>query len=491
MIVPSRFSEADVLASVCADSFYQFVREFWSVVIPEEPVWNWHIEYLCNEMQKVAELVFCQQPKEYDLIINVPPGSTKSTICSIMFPAWAWTRMKTARTICGSYAYPLAMDLSRKSRDIVTSRKVNPTDPPRYAECYPEIALREDQNAKGYFANVHGGIRYSVGVGGSVTGMHGHFIIVDDPLNPLEALSEPELHSANLWMSETLSSRKVDKRITPTILIMQRLHEDDPTGNRLLRTKAGPIRHICLPVDDTWEVKPEECQAYYRQQKGMLDPIRLSPQVIKEAEGELGEVGYAGQYGQSPVPRGGATFKVEKLNVIKSPPVLKSVVRYWDKAASKAKGCFTVGAKLGVEMRQIGDKVIPHYVILDIQRGQWDTWTREQRILKTAQQDGTKVRVGIEEEGGSGGKDSALMTVSMLSGFRVIVDKPTGDKETRADPFSSAVNGGNVSVVDGPWLRDLIAELRQFPNSKYKDQVDGLSGAFKLLTKRRTMVGAL
>jgi hypothetical protein len=84
--------------------------------------------------------------------------------------------MPSARIITGSFSERLALDLSRKSRDVVMSEK--------YHELFPEIELREDQNTKGYFVNTKGGIRYAVGVGGSVIGMHAHFLIPDDPIDP-------------------------------------------------------------------------------------------------------------------------------------------------------------------------------------------------------------------------------------------------------------------------------------------------------------------
>ena len=110
-------------ASLCRDSFYDFVRLFWHIIIPEEPIYNWHIEYLCQELQEIAERVFRGETKKHDLVINISPGTTKSTICSVMFPAWVWTRMPSCRSICASYAYSLAMDLSRRSRDLVQSKK--------------------------------------------------------------------------------------------------------------------------------------------------------------------------------------------------------------------------------------------------------------------------------------------------------------------------------------------------------------------------------
>jgi len=108
-------------ASICEDSLYDFVKQFWHEIIPEEPVWNWHIEVLCHYLQEAAERVFLGLPKEHDLVINVPPGTTKSTVASVMFPAWCWIRMPTCRIIGTSWAHHLATDMSRKSRDVIRS----------------------------------------------------------------------------------------------------------------------------------------------------------------------------------------------------------------------------------------------------------------------------------------------------------------------------------------------------------------------------------
>ena len=89
--------------------------------------------------------------------------------------------------------------------------------------------------------------------------------------------------------------------------------------------------------------------------------------------------------------------------------------------------------------------------VLDLLRGQWEAAARERIILQTAQIDGKGVAIGVEQEPGSGGKESAQSTVKMLAGFRVRVDRPTGDKEVRADPYAVQVNGGNVYLVQGPW----------------------------------------
>lgn len=485
--------EADLCQSVCRESFYKFVQEFWEVIIPEEPVWNWHVKYLCDELQAMAELVFQRKKKLHDLIINIPPGTTKSTICSIMFPAWVWTRMPEARLITASFEIILALTFARKARDIIQSEKYQTTfrfkqDPktkkwrPSTEKDAVSIVLKEDQNAKGFYENTMQGDRKTVGAGGNITGSHAHFILVDDPINPKKALEDKNRKKVNEWMTETLPSRKVSKEITPTILIMQRLHQDDPTGHMLSKKKEN-VKHICLPAEKSDLVKPARLKLKYVD--GLLDPVRLNREVLQEARNDLLEYGYAGQFMQSPVPAGGGQFKVERL-VFDTPPIRwRRKVRYWDKAGTAGGGAHTAGVLMGEDTKG-------RFWILDVIRGQWDSGAREDTIKQTAELDKKTVYIGVEQEPGSGGKESAEATVRRLAGYRVKVDKVTGSKELRADPFSSQVNSGNVSVKkDAPWIPALLDEMRFFPFSTYKDQVDAASGAFARLVQLRRLVGAV
>lgn len=466
--------ESKLRASICRDSFFEFLKFMWDTVIAEEPVFNWHIEHLCNDMQAAAERVFLGLPKEGDRVYNVPPGTSKSTIASVMFPPWTWTRMPSARHICGSYSYPLAMDLSRKSRDVVLSDK--------YQSLFPEIKIREDQNTKGYFQNTSGGTRYSVGVMGSVTGMHGHFLIVDDPIDPNQAASDIELRLANRWLKETLSSRKVDKAAAVTFLVMQRLHQEDPTSQFLQRPG---VKWICLPAEATDNVHPPELREKYV--SGLLDPKRLPLPVIQEFQLN-GEYYYASQFRQSPIPPGGGMFKVNRLNFGTPPGRYRRVVRYWDKAGTANSGDYTAGVKMA---RDFDDR----YWVLDVIRERLDSHDRELLIKNTARKDGLETEIYVEQEPGSGGKHSAEDTIRRLAGFRVYADKvsgSSGNKERRADPFSAQVNGGNVYLPPRThWLDYYIDELRFFPRSKHDDMVDASSGAFNIIAKNKIIIGGM
>lgn len=459
-------------ASVCKDSFYDFVQRFWDTIIAEDPVWNWHIEYLCEELQIMAERVFERKAKKYDLVINISPGSTKSTIASVMFPVWCWCRDASIRSICASYAFPLSLHLATQSRNVLQSDK--------FLRVFPEVDLVESQ--KGLLVNSKGGQRIATSTGGSITGMHGHFLILDDPVNPKEAASTSQLKAANEWIDQTLMTRKVDKRLTPLIMIMQRLHQADPTGHLL--EKEGDIRHVCLPAElgplGDAKVRPRRLRRKYV--GGLMDPVRLSRKALTDSARDLGDYGYAGQFMQSPIPAGGGMFKTEEIQIEHSPTKLLQVVRYWDKAGTAAGGAFTVGAKLAVARDG-------SFWLLDVVRGQWEASERERVIEQTAAIDGRTVLIGVEQEPGSGGKESAQGTLRRLAGYRVIIDRPVGNKELRADPFAVQVNGGNVRMVRGEWNRDFLDELRFFPFSKYKDQVDSSSGAFALLTRPRRKIG--
>lgn len=460
--------------NVAQRDFYEFVKIMWPTIEAAKPVWNWHISYLCRALQVMAERVFQGLPKTHDLLVNVPPGTTKSTICSVMFPAWVWTKMPHAQFITASHRHDLAMDLSRKSRDIITSEK--------YQYLFPEIKLRHDQKVKTHFMNTLGGFRVATGSGGMV-GFHGHFIIIDDPIDPSE-LSEVTIKSTNIWMDETLGQRTVNASISPIIMIMQRLHQDDPSSHMIETTAKEKLFHICLPAELSKDVKPEILRKYYI--NGLLEPNRF-PETVLDAKKLKGDFFYSGQFMQNPIPRGGAMFKTDKFVIedgFSSDMKWTKRVRFWDYADTKDAGAYTCGVLLG---KNCDGRIW----VLDVKRGRWDSAVRENTIKQTAQIDGKDVIIGLEQEPGSAGKFQVESTTRNLMGYRVRSLRPSGDKITRADPFAAQVNSGNVCLVNAEWNREYLNELQYFPLSTYKDQVDSSSEGFEILNGIEPWVGVL
>lgn len=485
-------SELQLVRELCADKtngFFEFVKEFWHVVIPETPVWNWHIKYICYEFQIDCERVFLGLPKLYDTICNISPGTTKSTIISVMGPAYIHSREPSMRVIAGSHTQLLTFELGRKCRMVEESEL--------YRAAFPAVIPSKDQWTKSLFMNTAGGGRMACTVGGmSPTGFHAHFLLIDDPLDPQQAkkVTETEIDAANNFMSEVLPSRKVNKEVTVTWLIMQRLHQNDCTGYLLAKNK-GTIRHICLPAMKTKDIKPKKLRKKYKQ--GLMDPERLSKKVLKEARNDLGEFGFAGQYGQTPIPKGGGMFKVQRIQLdiapLHSSKQWVMMCRFWDKAGTAGGGAYTVGMLLG-RWRPVGgnkDGSDDQWWILDVVRDQLDSAEREKLIVNTAKKDGRKVIIGLEQEPGSGGKESAQASVKRLAGFKCRVVPAVGSKEERADEWSSMINAEAFKMKIAEWNSTLLDELKHFPHSKYKDQIDAGAGSYTILATPVKKVGAM
>lgn len=471
------------LRLMCQRKFFSFLKAFWPVYSSDPFKSNWHIELMCAELQQLAEGVANWEVSEKDLVLNVPPGSTKTACVTIMFPVWCWTRWPWMRFITLSYSSILSLESAEYSRDLIRSVE--------FKEVFPELEIKADKDTKGNFRIQYkdehgrtriGGNRFSTSVGGTATGFHAHIIIIDDPLNPHQAASDAEIKNCNDELSQTLSTRKVDKAVTATVLIQQRLHQNDPTGYKLENT-PNRIKHICLPGEIRSfrsEVQPPELIEFYKDD--LLDPVRLPWSVLEKMKEELGQYGYSGQVGQKPVPPGGGMFHVDSFQLVDDArPLLKmtanilGVVRYWDKAGTEGGGAYTAGVKM---YRLEGNR----FLVTDVKRGQWATHEREKIIRQTAEADGADVVVYHEQEPGSGGKESVENTIRNLAGFVSFGDRPTGDKVLRADPYSVQVNNGNVMLLSAPWTGAFLKEHRFFPYSTYKDQVDAASGAFSKLT---------
>jgi len=470
-------------------SLYHFIEWFWPVISNQEFSGNWHIEKLCKELEEIATRVGNREQKLHDLIINIPPGTTKTITCSIMFPAWCWTKWYWMRFITASYSSALSLESAEYCRDLIRS--------PQFKAIYPEIDIKEDKDTKTNFKIIkkdwwhgkpnkcprilNGGNRYTTSVGGTLMGFHADIIVWDDPINPTQSVSDKERDIATRWIDQTLPTRKTDKGISAVVGVMQRLHQDDPTGHILNKKKVN-VRNICLPGEIRNyrdKLNPPEWASYYKDD--LLDPVRLSWKNLKDLEADLGQYGYAGQIGQDPTPAGGGMFKVDNFISVQNPPppaMVIQTVRYWDKAGSEGKGAYTVGVKMARLRNDI-------YIVLDVKRGQWSTNQREQIIRSTAEADGRDTVIYVEQEPGSGGKESAEGSIRNLAGFAIYADRPTGDKVYRADPYSVQVNNGAFQILKGDWNHLYLEEHRFFPYGKYKDQVDAsAAGANKLFGRK-------
>lgn len=442
-------------------SLYHFVQEFWSEIIPEDPVWNWHIEFLCDQIQQEYYRAMKlpgkpRQPKLHDTIINIPPGTSKSTIVTVMAPAWAWTNDPTLRILTASYSGDLATDHAVKSRDIIQSAK--------YRAFFPEVEIRSDQNNKTNYKNTALGERYATSVGGTVTGFHAHIISVDDPINAKQASSEVDLETTSNFMDITLSTRKVNKEVTPTILVMQRLHDKDPTGNWLAK-KQKKIKHICLPAELSDLVKPESVRAKYVD--GLLDPIRMNKSVLAQAKEDMGSYGYAGQMGQNPSPEGGGVWQRWFIPVpdrdFPEPWELSGYGTDWDTAytqkTTNAASAYTVSGMLG------------NKIYIDQVGWFWKEFPELLGMMKILPEP------HYIEKKASGLSAIQVLLTSGIAAFEVEVP---GDKMMRARAATPKAEAGFVYVRESILEKiysDSEQGLLKFPNAPKLDLADSIAQA--------------
>jgi hypothetical protein len=268
------------------------VIQAWPILEPAtEFVPGFHIDAICDHLQAVT------QGHIANLIINVPPGHAKSLLIAVFWPAWTWIDHPQSRWLFSSYREPLAIRDSVKCRRLIESDWYQQLWSDRYQ-------LAGDQNQKNRFENDRTGYRVVVPMSAG-TGERGDYVVVDDPHSVDQAASDAERTRAVDWWNGSMSTRLNDFSNGHKIVIQQRLHEADLTGDLLTR---GGYEHLCLPA----EFEPDrQCHTSIgwkdpRTTAGeLLWPQRIDAAALEALKITLGSYRYAGQYQQRPAPAEG------------------------------------------------------------------------------------------------------------------------------------------------------------------------------------------
>lgn len=438
-----------------------FMREAWKVLEPSTPlVWSWHLDAICLHLEAIT---FGKMTPR--LIINIPPGSSKSLIVSVLWHAWMWgpCGMAGKRFVSTSFDVAIATRDARKARDLMLSDW--------YQTLWPlEFTRRAEDN----FANVDMGSREAVAFA-SLMGKRGDALIIDDPHSLDGAESEKDRDKNVRRFVEGGQSRVNDRVNSAIVIVMQRLHMDDLSGAVLSRNLG--YEHLMIPMR-------YEAERTVVTQIGWKDPRHfegelMDPQRVPESEvekEERSEYSFAGQYQQRPAPREGGLFKADKIEVVEAVPAGAHTVRGWDLAGSTRKtSAYTVGLK----MSRLGGIIY----IEDVRRKRATPNEVESLVKQTAIDDGTMILQDLPQDPGQAGKAQKMRYAELLAGHLISITVESGKKEDRALPLASQVEAGMVRMVRGPWNAALLDEFRNFPNGTFKDQVDAASRAFAALLR--------
>ncbi len=449
-----------------------FIREAWHILEPTQRyVHNWHIDAICQHLEAVTD------GRINRLLINVPPGSSKSLIVSVLWPAWEWgpKGRRSLRYLTTSFNDgPVKRD-TRKTRDLMLSDW--------YRALWPEVVLTRTGETS--FANSSTGTREGVAFG-SLTSQRGDRLIIDDPHSTETAESEAERTATTRKFREGATNRLNDQDKSAIVVVMQRLHEEDISG--VIEKFGMGYVHLMLPMEFEPERARETAIGFIdprRDDGELLDPERFPRHVIDGLKRDMGSYAWAGQYQQRPTAREGGLFKRSWFKLVGAIPAgSRKRCRAWDWAATKKTTTNKPDWTAGVKVSRGEDGT---FLIENVNRFQGSPMEVQATTKAVAMLDGVATTIRITQDPGQAGKAQVETSIRALAGFQVVSKPATGDKATRATPAAVQCEAGNVSILKtgdadrDSWIEPFLAEVTTFPASAHDDQVDAFADAINEL----------
>lgn len=482
-MILDRELELSLKRDVFKASYFEFFKWGFNLLFPAEKYEDtFHIKYLCDIYQEEVERIIRREEKNKDLIVNIPPRTSKSLITSVMLNAWAWIKDPTIPFISVSFDEELTLINAQYCKDLIKSDE--------YQALFGDLyQIRSDVDSKGYYMNDKGGFRLSKTTGANITGHKGMIIIVDDPQNPKKAESEIHRKDTISYYTNSLYNRLTPANLGIRIIIMQRLHENDLTGY-LLEKDPQSYRHICLPAESEREINndqgkstvkfaiyPAELEALYTDK--LLDPIRLNKKTLTQFKKTLGSRGYSGQYEQRPAPDEGGILK-KAWFIATDPLILKRDV-------INEPICFFIDGAYTEKTENDPTAILACYAsnntlyVLDV----IEVWMEFPELLKFIQEYVKRFqytagsRIYIEPKASGKSIAQQLRAVTMLNVAEL--ESPKDDKITRAHGIAGICESLRVRVVIGAYIEHFLDQVGTFPTAVHDDMVDCLVMAVNTL----------
>lgn len=468
---------------IASGSLYEFVKQSWHVVEPGIPfIPSWHIEEICEHLEAVSAGEITR------LLINIPPRHSKSTITSVMWPAWEWLTSPEQKFLCASYSGSLSIRDNLKTRRLIQS--------PWYQERWSHMfALAGDQNAKQRFENDKTGYRLATSVGGTATGEGGSRLLLDDPHSAQAAQSDVIRNSDLEWFDMVWSTRLNNPKEDAMVTIMQRLHEKDISGHII--DDIGGWEHICIPAE--WDgVKRSTVLGNYdpRQKVGeLICPDRFGDKEINNLKKLLGQYGVAGQLQQNPSPADGGILKTKYFEMWpadKGLPPFEYILQSYDcafteKSSGDPTACtvWAIFTHNGERNVMLIDAWEDHLSYPDLRKRAIKDWgteyggmTKDSPYSRARRPD--RILVEAKASGQSLIQDLRLAKVPVIG-----YNPGNADKISRAHQASPTLELGLIWIPESgknkghfvSWAQGFIKQLEKFPVAEHDDYVDTFSQA--------------
>lgn len=456
-------AERNEIRRACEADLLTFTAIMFRARMAQPFLVNWHHERIADALMAVY------RGEIKNLLVTMPPGGTKTELCVIHFMAWCFARSAYCRFLHLSGSGELASLNSATTKEIIELEE--------YQALWPR-AIKRDTRAKNrwnidVYGRTAGGV-YATSTGGQVTGFRAGYIrpgfsgaiLIDDPLKADDIWSQAKRDAANRKLTGTIRSRRASSEHTPIILIMQRLHEDDPAGHAVAGDFATGFEHLEIQgIQD--EGTPDERS--YWEAKDSLASIRD----LRERDPYT----FSAQVQQRPTPPGGAMIKTDWIQHYASPPdALHTLLFVMDTALKTGeRNDYSVLSLWGFDGAGV--------YLLDVARDKWeapDLLTAAAAFLarhRPRRPSPRKVRgVLIEDKASGTGLIQSLRRDEALRDMPIIPVQRSTDKVSRVNDVLPFIRAGRLFVPESAlWLTAYLGELAAFSPAmthKHDDQVD-------------------
>jgi hypothetical protein len=414
-------TEAQLVQAILHEDLMAFIEYAFSVVAPGQQFRpSWHLEAVAYKLAQVA------RGEVRRLIITMPPRNLKSICASVALPAWVLGRDPSERVVCVSYSDVLSKRHHNDFRALVAH--------PVYRATFPGMRIDPGKNTEREIMTTRRGRRFATSIEGTLTGIGGNLMIIDDPIKPGEAHSRAVRDKVLEAYRSTLITRGDDKPRARTVVVMQRVDAEDLAG---YLQEQGGYEVLNLPAIATEDAVYDlgNGYQYHRKEGKVLHPRHEPLSVLEEIKREMGPIAFSAQYQQAPIPPGGVIIKREWIREAQRPPpdgTSERLIVSWDIALSEAEtGDYSACAVL----LQRGET----FHVLEMMRGRWPFHELKQRVIVSRQRyDGALV---IEDSPISKGLIQSLREQRI----NVVAVKPTTDKRARLIAQTDLFAGGSIA----------------------------------------------
>ena len=451
--------------------FFSFVKFIAPSLVQNFKVGK-HIGVISRKLQKIID-----SPEPQRLIVFLPPRSSKSLLCSQLFPSWYIGNYPSHEIMSISHSDQLASDFGRTVRDILKM--------PLYQEIFPGVNLREDVRAAGKWKTKQHGIYYAAGVRSQIAGRGAHIALIDDAMSEEDAFSEAGRRYIKEWYPSGLRTRLMPNG--SIIIINTRYHEDDLCGWLLSNETEDTIPWdvISIPAwldeESAALLDLPEGTSYFPEWK----PDKLLRLDEAEIRANNGAKYWQALYMQNPTPDEGSTIKANwfKNWELEDPPECELIIQTYDTAFStRSTADYSVIQTWGIFEWLTTDlagreTLSPNLILLGNLRERLEY----PELRRTAQDlyDSYSPDICIIEKKASG---QSLIQDMRRAGLPVLDYLPDRDKVSRVHAITPILESGRVWMPRGrDWSEDLFAEAIQFPYGRHDDQVDAMAMAIHYL----------